>query len=329
MLNVVPFTSKLLRKNPLSDRVVRPTPVYLPEGYSDARRYPVVFMLAGYTGTGMSFLNYSFGGETLPDRLDRLIADKRMPPCIVVMPDAMTRYGGSQYVNSTATGRYSDYVARELVSWVDATFATAGAARRAVIGKSSGGFGALSLVMRHPGVFGAAACHSGDMGFDLCYGHSFPKAARALQRYGSTTQFLATYEQAKKKPKDGFALMEVMAMSAAYSPNPKRKVGENFDLPFDPFSCELVPKVFDRWLRHDPLKMLEETAYRRALAALKLLFIDVGTQDDFYLDFGARRFVKALSKHKLKHTYEEFSDNHFDLSYRYDRSLPLLGEAIA
>src|SRR5581483_3733248 len=162
-----PFESQVLKGNFLNDPYVRRVAVYLPPDYAESKRYPVVFMLTGYTGRGTMMLNENAWDENIQQRLDRLITTNAIQPLIMVLPDCFTRYGGSQYINSEGTGRYEDHIIDELVPWVDATFKTIPEReRRAVMGKSSGGFGAMTLGMRHPETFGALACHSGDMYFE-------------------------------------------------------------------------------------------------------------------------------------------------------------------
>jgi len=114
-----------------------------------------------------------------------------MEESIIVMPDCMTRYGGSQYVDSAGTGNYESYITEEIVPCVDAALCTLPERpHRAIAGKSSGGFGALRLAMLRPDLFGAAASHSGDMAFDLCYRPNFAAAARILEKHnGSLTEF--------------------------------------------------------------------------------------------------------------------------------------------
>ncbi|MBN1965312.1 MAG: esterase, partial [Anaerolineae bacterium] len=146
------LTSDVLRENPLGDPYDRTLPVYLPPGYDggDACRYPVIVMLTGYSGSGPQLLNVRAWDESLPQQLDRLIGSGQMRPAIVVMPDCFTRYGGSQYLNSSALGRYEDYLIDEIVPFVDAHYRTlTDRAHRGVIGKSSGGYGALVQAMRH------------------------------------------------------------------------------------------------------------------------------------------------------------------------------------
>src|SRR5579871_4747745 len=143
-VTVLSIESELLKKNPLGDPSTREVPVYLPAAYaaSAEKRFPVVYVLAGFTGTGRMLTNVPAFDEALaPDRLDRLIAEG-MPPVIAVFPDCSTKYGGSQYLDSPATGPYMSHVVQELVPEIDRRFRTIpDRDARAVIGKSSGGFG--------------------------------------------------------------------------------------------------------------------------------------------------------------------------------------------
>ncbi len=320
-----------LAGNPLGDPQARQLPVYLPPSYDGSRRFPVIYLLAGFASTGMSFMNYGFGRKSLPELLETMIAGKKMPEVIVAMPDCMTRYGGSQYVDSEATGPYERYLAEEVIGFVDRQFMTIADKRhRAVAGKSSGGFGALRLGMRHPDLFSAVACHSGDMAFELCYRPNFPVAARILERYeGSLQAFFSGWESADRKPKGEFALLDMLAMAAAYSPEPGKAAPENMNLPFDPQTCEIIPEIWERWLAFDPVRMLSQQRHQDALGSLSTLYLDCGSQDEYNLQFGHRQFSRLAAARGISHRYEEFADGHTDTSYRYKSSLPLLAASIA
>ena len=120
--------STVLKDNPLGDPTRRRVSVYLPAAYASARnrerRFVTLYDLAGFTGSGLSHLNWRNFDENLPEKLDRLIATKRMPPVIVVFPDCFTRLGGNQYINSSAIGHYADYLNQEIVPFVDSEFRT-------------------------------------------------------------------------------------------------------------------------------------------------------------------------------------------------------------
>jgi S-formylglutathione hydrolase FrmB len=323
-------TSRVLAGNPLGDPHVRTVPVYLPPGYDDAaergRRYPVIHVLAGFTGSGRMLLNVTPFGEALDARLDRLIGSGKMKPCIVVMPDCLTAYGGSQYINSRATGRYGDHLIKELVPYIDRRFRTLpGARHRAVAGKSSGGYGAIVHGMWHPDVFSAVACHSGDMAFEYCYQPGFPETVIELEKAGSQRAWLRKFHAAKKKSPSMWSAWNTLGMASCYSPNPSAELG--CDLPIDLWTGELIPRVWNKWLALDPVHMVSRHA--KALKKLRLCFLDCGTRDQFYLYVGARIFAKRAREHGVRVVHEEFDDNHSDVSYRYDVSLPRLARAIS
>jgi enterochelin esterase family protein len=100
-------------------------PIILPPDYaSNSKRYPVIYGLTGFTGSGPMMLNVSAWQPNLQERIDRLMNQGKLPPAIYVLPDCFTRYGGSQYVNSLAIGRYEDYVIDEIVPHIDRTYRT-------------------------------------------------------------------------------------------------------------------------------------------------------------------------------------------------------------
>jgi enterochelin esterase family protein len=324
-VEILDLDSRVLQRNPLGDPSRRRIPVYLPPGYDASRaRYPVLYALSGFTGSGRSWLDAAPWGESLDERLDRLHATGALAPTIVVMPDCFTRWGGSQYLNSSATGRYRDHIVRELVPHVDATFRTS-PAHRGVFGKSSGGYGALVLAARHPGIFAAAGCHSGDMGFEYCYLPDFPKFLRQVQRYGGVAGFVRAFEAAPRKSHELLSAMNIMAMAACYSPRRERPFGIAF--PMDLHTGALERRTWNAWLRHDPLRLLPRRA--ASLRRLRCLYFDCGTLDEFHLHLGARQLHERLRRQGVPHVYEEFEGGHMGVSYRLDRSLPLLRRALA
>jgi len=327
----VQFASSALRGNPLGDPHVRTVPVYLPPGYDDPaqakRRYPSAYVLTGFTGRGTMLLNDNGWTEPLHKRLDRLIKSGKVQPLIAVMPDCFTKYGGSQYLDSSAHGKYETHLIRELVPYVDRTFRTkASGAHRAVLGKSSGGFGAIVHGLRHPDVFGALADHSGDSAFEYCYLPDFPAVVRAVSKYGGLLKWWAAFNKAPKKTYDWLKVLNIIAMAAAYSPNPKKPL--RVDLPFDLATGEIDDRVWQRWLAWDPVRMVRTARYAKAAKKLRLAFVDCGVKDEFHLDLGARMLAKELKKAGARVVHEEFDDGHMDIQYRYDRSLEALSRVL-
>ena len=327
--------SALLKGNPLSDPHARTFPAYMPPGYDECdTRYPVIHALAGFTGTGLNMAGFSVWEESLPEQMDDLIVSGSCPPVILVMPDCFTRLGGSQYLNSPATGQYEDYLTDEIIPFVDGELRTIPEReRRGILGKSSGGYGALTLAMKHPGLFAAAACHSGDLYFEYSYLRDFPKAVDALNQYGlSPTNrrgqtggvegFLKEFAGAIKKG-PLIPTLNIIAMAAAYSPD-----GSDICLPFTLPEGELIAEVWERWLAHDPVRMVKQEPYARTLRSLKLLYLDAGDRDEFALHLGARIFIERLKALNIPYHYEEFSDGHFGINYRYKVSLAMMAKAL-
>ncbi len=319
------FESALLAGNALGDPHARQIPVYLPPGYdAEDADYPVLYALAGFTGSAASFLNYDWYQENLPARLDRLIAEG-MPPVIVVMVDGMTRLGGNQYVDSSAVGPWASHIVQELVPWADARYRIRpGREHRGVFGKSSGGYGSLMMALEHADTFAGAASHSGDAYFEYCYAGDFPKAADGLRSAGGLDAFLRDLRAHPKFPGKLFHTLNVVAMSHFYGPNPEAPHG--FDLPFDEATGERREEVFARWKLRDPVELVAPNV--EALQSLRLLWVECGARDEWNLHHGNRILKARLEAHDVAHRYAEFDDGHRSLNYRYDESLPALAEAL-
>jgi S-formylglutathione hydrolase FrmB len=322
------IVSNVLAGNPAGDPHIRTLPVYLPPSYDAEpnRRYPVIWMLAGFLSRGQALLNDNFLTPNIQQQLDALIANG-MGEVMMALPDCTTRYGGSQYINSSATGRYEDHLVQELVPFVDTRFRTQpGPQQRAVMGKSSGGYGAIIQAMRHPDVFGALVCHSGDMYFELCYKPDFSKFLnRIAGNNHDPGAFFNEFQTKPKKSSADIAALNILAMAACYSPNPEAS-GLPIDFPVDLYTGELRSDVWTCWLQHDPVALI--TRYADNLKRLRLLFFDCGTRDQYNLHYGARILASRLRTQGVPHEHEEFDDDHHATSYRYNISLPKLAAAI-
>lgn len=318
--------SRVLAGNPLGDPATRRLPVLLPPGYgTSGRRYPVIVGLTGFTGKGIMLLNEDAWQPNLVQRLERLYAEG-MPHAIFVLPDCFTRYGGSQYLNSSATGRYEDYLIDEVLPFVDEHYRTIPRPdARGVFGKSSGGYGSMIMGMRHPEAFGAVACHSGDMFFELCYGKDLPAFCNGINRAGGVEVWWERFAGQVKKRREDFDTLNILAMAACYSPDSSAPLG--IGLPVNLYTCERIPDVWRRWLEWDPAEQVDR--YAGNLRQLRLLYMDCGIRDEYNLHFGARLMAKRLTERSIAHEYEEFDDTHGSIQYRYDVSLPKLAQALA
>ncbi|HVF65441.1 MAG TPA: alpha/beta hydrolase-fold protein [Casimicrobiaceae bacterium] len=355
-LVVLEFASKVLADNPLGDPAVRKLGVWLPPGYDEGqargrgKRFPVLFDLVGFTGSGFAHLNWRPFDENVPERVARLIHEQRMGPAILVFADCFTCLGGNQYINSSAVGRYADYLTDEIIPLVDREFRThASRDHRGCFGKSSGGYGAIVHGMRYAKHWGAVASHSGDAYFDFCYLTDWPRTLNELDRYrkrkrsagrqnvlrdakaagagdddGRIRRFLdAMWRKSKLNDAETHALMMV-AMAATYDPDPRAPLG--FRIPVNLETGELIDKRWRAWLEHDPIHIVASS--KKALKSLRGLWIDCGWRDQYHLHYGSRILSRELARHGIGHVYEEFDDNHSSIDYRMDASLPYLYKAL-
>ena len=321
--------SKVLLDNLPGDPTRRQVPVYLPPGYDDTdRRYSTIFVLSGHGSSGAYLIHDAPWTESLPQQLDRLITSGAMPPVIAVMPDCWTVFGGSQFVNSTALGPYEDYLNTELVPHIDATYRTvADREHRAVVGKSSGGYGAMVQSMRHPELWGAAASHSGDIYFEFGYLPDLAKLPANLRRLGGLERFIDDIASIKPKTHDPFfSVLGMLCYGAAFAPDPTAPRG--FRLPIDDQTGALVPEIWDRWLAWDPVRMIENPAHQQAWRSLRYLYLDCGEWDELNFAVGTRVIERRLNELDIPADVEFFDDGHLGVGYRYDVSLPRVGRAI-
>ena len=277
------FTSQALRGNPLGDPHVRPLHVYVPDDTS--RRYPSVYVIQGMTGMADAWFNTEPWSPSYPDRIRALA-----PDAVVVLVDAFTAVGGSQFIDSPAIGNYHTYLCDELVPHVDATYPTlADRAHRGIQGKSSGGYGAMITPLLRPDLFGGLATHAGDALFEVCYARDFAPAARALREAydGSYDAFWADFRSGRpvlSSPHDE-VLVNTYAMAAAYSNNAP---------PFDIETGERIDDVWQQWLRWDPVLLAREPAHRETLREMRAIWIDSGRADEYLLDLGATAFHREV-----------------------------------
>jgi len=321
------FESRVLAGNPWGDPTVRRLPVYLPpSGRTEGR--PLLVLLSGYTGAGpFHFRNERYLTESIVHRLDRLIRTGSAAEAVLVAPDCLTTLGGSQYLNSEATGRYEDYVIEEIVPWVRERYRTGPAA---VLGTSSGGYGALVLALRHPELFRALGSNAGDAYFEYCYIPDFPVTFREVRRAGGPEAFL---RRVLSSPVSGYGPMQpqlralsILAYAACYSP----RSGEpgKFDLPFDLDSSELIPELWAKWLAWDPVRMIRTERYRDALLRLAEVYLDGGSRDEYGLELSARILATEARRLGAKVHHEEFDGVHADGAPRYDVMIPRLLAAL-
>ncbi len=325
-LDELELESEALRGNRLGDPHVRPLWVYVPPGGGETP-LPSIYLIQGLTGQIDMWRNRSAFRPTVLELVDRLFAEEGCPPALVVLVDAWTSYGGSQFLDSPGVGNYHTYLCDEVVPFVDAHYRTlADAAHRGIAGKSSGGYGAMVTPMLRPDLFRGLATHAGDALFENCYLPDFRETARALRDSydGSFDSFWEDFRSraAFSKTTD-FPLLNTWAMAACYS----AKEDGSVDLPFEPETGQLRDEVWERWLAWDPVRMVDRHA--DALRGLRAIYIDSGKRDQFFLDLGADAFRRALERIGVTDIFFELFDaTHSAIEYRYPLAVRYLAERL-
>ena len=280
---------KALEGNLAGDSPDRDVSVYLPPSYTNAanRRYPLLYMLHGFTDSDELWMGFKPHWINLPEVIDRTIASGGAREMIVVMPNAYTRMQGSMYSNSVTTGNWEDYIARELVAYIDARYRTlADPASRGLAGHSMGGYGAARIGMKHPDVFSCVYLLS-PYGLIPNYEGSVPAQAAAVQT-------LAEFDKAD------FMVRLHLASAAAWSPNPD-KPPLFLDVPVQ------GAQIQAKWSANAPLLML--AGYVDNLRRLKAIAFDAGTQDK-QIAAEVKQLDLALATNRIPHTFELYDGDH-------------------
>lgn len=292
-----------LAGNLLGTPVVQGAAVYLPPSYADDpdRRYPVVFLLHGIFDSYETWLVHF----EVPAMLDRLIAAGAIPEMILVMPNAGNQYGGGYYRNSPVSGRWADYIADDLVAFVDARYRTlAGAENRAVVGHSMGGHGALHLAMTRPGMFSVVWAMSPCCLVardDLSFGNDAWKRSAAIASAEDLQELMES---------DDFYAIATLGVITAFSPAPDRPpVYGNF--PFEIVRGEVVldEDAYDRYLDALPIRQVRNA--RDALRGLRGFGLDVGLGDQFlHITAGTLAFSQRLGAERIPHLLDVYAGDH-------------------
>jgi len=318
--------------------------VYLPPGYSTSRnqRYPVVYLLHGYSLTAERWMSFS----NLAAASDKAIAAGTMKDMILVSPDAYTIHGGSMYASSPTIGDWETYIAEDLVGYVDKNYRSiANRMSRGLAGHSMGGYGTLRIGMKRPDVFSSlypmsSCCLMNNAGAGR--GGRGARGAAPEGARGAANQAAAAPAPAAPNPaapataptaqspaggnqagapqgpgnrgdgargqaaggrgRGGFGNVQ-FALAAAFSPNPKNPP-QYFDLPVT--GGEPNALVAAKMAANSPLAMVDQ--YLTSLKKYKAIKMDVGTQDG--LMASNRQLAQALSDFGVTHTFETYEGDH-------------------
>ena len=294
-LQRVKVHGRSLEGNLLGESPAPDVSIYLPPSYASeqTRRYPVVYLLHGYTGTDLSYFSNNGNARFLPAIAERVFASGAAREMILVMPNAMNAFGGSMYSNSVTVGDWESYIAEDLVAYMDKHYRTIPSrASRGLGGHSMGGYGTLRIAMKRPDVFSSIYALS-----SCCLTEITVRPPRGGGP--SPAESISTLEEARGNR----GAQGTLVRAAAWSPNPARPP-LYLDLPTK--NGEVVPHVAAKWAANAPIAMLDQ--YVPSLKKLKAIALDIGLQDG--LIAGNRQLVEAMARYGIGHTFETYEGDH-------------------
>lgn len=299
--------SPSLEKNVTGDSADRNVSIYLPPGYdtSPNKRYPVIYLLHGIGDTDREFTeawtNQNDTWGTIQGLMNSGIAEKRFGEMIVVMPDERTKMMGSFYTNSSATGNWEDFTAKDLVNFIDKKYRTlARSESRGIAGHSMGGYGAIKLGMKHPDIFSVLYAMNPAL---LGWG---PDVSIENPAFGALFK-MTTMEEAFQ---GGRYAVGAVAVAQAFSPNLIRPPFYA-DLPFKMVDGKLQrdEPIYNEWQENMPLYMAAQ--YKSNLLKLRGIRFDTAWEDEFtHIPITTRALSHKLTDLGVDHIFEEYNGNH-------------------
>jgi enterochelin esterase-like enzyme len=278
-----------LEGNLEGDAVDRDALVFLPPSYSKDkhRRYPVVYALHGYSIGAEQWSKEIHVPQTIEGAF--ALGAREM---IVVLPDSKTLHNGSMYSSSVTTGDFENFIAHDVVSYIDAHYRTLpNRESRGLVGHSMGGYGAARIGMKHADVFGSLYIMS-----PCCLS---PRPAPDADM-AKTLEEVRTPEDSAKLP---FFARATLASAAAWSPNPNNPP-LFIDLPTK--NGEAQPDILAKWTANSPLAFIDQ--YIGNLRRYRAISIDVGDQDGLRID--TAKLHDVLDQYKIASSFEEYSGTH-------------------
>lgn len=307
----VSIPGETLRGNPLGDPVARIAAVYEPK-VAGGEGMKTLYYLPGYGGGSEEYLHGAGGGFI---RILQKLADGGLPVRLVVV-DARNRFGGSQFLNSPAQGRYADYVLDEVIPLIEKKYGAPTVARdRILAGHSSGGFGALRLAMREKGRIGSVVALSPDTDFEVTHkGLSMTSSMRAVRP--ADVEAYSALGTGGRRPSDGMVGIW-MGLSAAYAPVGTEAPGKFLWL-YDERG-RWRDDVWAKWLEQDPVVMARRDA--SVFSSDQRIYLDGAERDEFKAQLGARALKEALPRHPAVEFYESPGGHSAYLEERLARGL--------
>lgn len=289
-----------LEGNLSGDSADRYVSVYLPASYKKKgdKRYPVIYFLHGYTDDDAKFYGFREHWMVLPPILNTVFAQNPNREMIVVTPDAYTRFQGSMYSSSVATGNWEDFIARELVDYVDSHYRSiAKKDSRGLSGHSMGGYGALRIGLKYPDVFSNIYLLS------PCCLSSSPVLGNETPAFFKDAESIKTIEEVHAA---GFFTKALFASAAAWSPNPENPPFY-LDLPVK--DGVLRPEILKKWDANRPLNNLDQYIFN--IKKLGGIGFDAGDKDQG-IAASIKTLDQKLDKYGIEHFFEIYEGDHIN-----------------
>lgn len=308
-IETLKIESETLKSNPLKDPSTRFNPTLVP---LDAGPWPVVIVLSGFTGNAPFSFNGKFNEKNPVQIINEAAGRGEAPQALYVFVDALTTWGGSQFVNSAATGNYEDYIIQELIPAIRSHYPVSNDHKDwCVTGGSSGGYGALHLGSKYPEIFGLIAAIAPDSFFEASLLPEFYHALPLWEKYQSGLKALEELRNGRlTKNRNWHTLLNAFGMAACYAP---RGDHGDFHFPLNKNGTRDT-QAWEMFLAKDPLHFLPQR-----ISQLKEncgLYLDVGSKDNFHLQYGSRQISEILKSADIPHDYVEFDGTHFDIGER-------------
>ena len=264
-----------------------------------------IFVLSGFGSNGTKAMNTKPFENNFPQILDQWIDKNGSLDSIFVMVDAWNFWGGSQFINSIL-GNYEDYIVQELLQNLESLYPEAKKGDHAVMGGSSGGYGALHLASKYPQHFPYVAAIAPDSYFEASLLPDIYAMLPFITASGGVPFFRQEMQEGRFfKIRNAHKLLNVLAMGLCYA-------GKNENTIVWPIDDNglLQDKLWEKWKAHDPVTFLAQRTQNTS--ALKGGFLQVGQWDQFHLQYGSRQIRNTLNP-LIDLEYKEFDGNHFDL----------------
>jgi enterochelin esterase-like enzyme len=280
-----------LEGNLEGNAVDRDVIVFLPPSYNTqkSRRFPVIYALHGYSIGADQWTHEIHVPQTIEGAVALGAQDM-----IVVLPDSKTVHNGSMYSSSVTTGDFEQYIAHDVVTYIDAHYRTiATRTSRGLAGHSMGGYGASRIGMKHSDVFGSLYIMSPCCMSARQAGPVNPANEKALEA-------VKTAADSANLP---FGLRAQLASAAAWSPNPKNPP-LYLDLPTKDGVAR--PDILAKWAANAPLAFVDQ--YIGNLRQYRGIAIDVGDQDGLRIDAG--KLHDILDSYGIPNSFDIYHGTH-------------------